>query len=257
MFTNDILHRRWWWLIIAMTVFGLLGWAINAVLPSRYIQSADLQLTFLYSNDINWNDGVRNSFTRTLGGLIESPQVISATIANAQQRGLTVTEAQIRALIKKEQRFYGWTVTVTSTKANMTQMLLESWQSAITTVLDTERSLLLAARTGEQQANQWFACLQQLPVEPADPTCSQANADAIAASYQQSYAAYTEYRQEVQFLQQFSPDFSYHWRQVQQEPTPSPLLPVGITLLTSALLGLITALLWLYKPLTGGLNAKK
>lgn len=236
-----------------MTAFGLLGWSINALLPVRYTQSADIQLTFLYSDDINWNDTGRETFTRTLGGLIESPQVIDNTITNARELGLTLTKAQLRASIKKEQRFYGWTLTVTSPKADTTQILLESWQSAITTMVDTEQSRLLAARTEEQQTNQWFACLQHLPVEPADPACSQKNADTISASYQKAYAAYAQHRQEIQFLQQYSPDFSYQWRLVQQEPTPSPLLPVGITVLTSALLGLTIALILLNKPLTGGL----
>ena len=251
MSNNGFIHRRWWWLIIAMTVFGLLGWGINTVLPVRYTQSTDMQLTFLYSDEINWNDNRREAFTRTLGSLIESPQVIAQTIINAQERGLTLTEAQIRASINKEQRFYGWTLTVTSPKADTTLILLESWQSAITTTLDTEQSRLLAARTEEQQAKQWFACLQQLPVEPADPACSQENADAIAASYQQAYSAYTEYRQELQFLQQFSPDFSYHWRQVQQEPAPSPLLPVGVTILIVTMIGLIAGLLAMHHPLNG------
>jgi hypothetical protein len=251
MSNNGFFHRRWWWLIIGMTVFGLFGWGINAVLPVRYTQSADMQLTFLYSDDINWNDNRREAFTRTVGRLIESPQVISDTITNAQARGLTLTEAQIRASIKKEQRFYGWTLTVTSPKADTTQVLIDSWQAAITSTLDAEQSNLLAARTEEQQAKQWFACLQQLPVEPADPACSQENADTIAASYQQAYGAYTQYRQELQFLQLFSPDFSYHWRQVQQEPAPSPLLPVGVTILIAAMIGLIAALLAMHHPLNG------
>jgi hypothetical protein len=252
MFTNDILHRRWWWLIIAMTIFGLLGWGINSVLPSRYPQSADMQLTFLYSDDINWDDGVREALTRTLGELIEAPQVISATIANATVNELILTEAQVRASIHKEQRYYGWNLSVNADKAINAQLLLESWQTAITDVLTEEQSLLLAARTAEHEANQWYACLQQLPVEPADPTCSQENADAIAVSYQQAYDAYTEYRQGIQFLRHFSPDFSYQWRQVQQEPTLSPLLPVGITILASALLGLIIALLSLNQHHTDG-----
>ena len=253
MSNNGFSHRRWGWLIIAMTAFGLLGWSINAVLPVRYTQSADIQLTFLYSDNINWNDTGRETFTRTMGGLIESPQVIAQTIINAQGKGLTLTEAQIRASIKKEQRFYGWTLTVTSPKADTTQILLESWRSAITIAIDSEQSSLLAARTEEKRANQWFACLQQLPVEPSEPICSQENADTISASYQQAYAAYAEHRQEIQFLQQYSPDFSYQWHLVQQEPKPSPLLSVGITVLTSALLGLTIALLLLNKPHTGGL----
>jgi hypothetical protein len=252
MFNNDILYRRWWWLIIAMTVFGLLGWGINAILPVRYTQSADMQLTFLYSDDINWNDDVRNAFTRPLGELIESPQVLSATIANATGNGLTLTEAQIRASINKEQRYYGWNLTVHTDKATNTLVLLESLQAAITAVITEEQSLLLAARIAEHEANQWFACLQQLPVEPSDPMCSQENADTISASYQQAYEAYTGYRQGVRYLQHFSPDFSYQWRLVQQEPTPSPCLPVGITVLISALLGLIITLLWLNQAFIDG-----
>lgn len=234
-----------------MTGFGLIGWAISACLPVRYTQSADLQLIFLYSDNINWNDIVRETFTRTLGSLIESPQVITDAIYRAQEKGLTLTEDQMRAAIRKEQRFYGWTLTVTAEKPETTQILLESWQTAIANVLDAEQSLLLAARTKEQQANLWVTCLQQLPVEPADPVCSQANADAIASSYQQAFAAYTEYRHEIHYLQQFSPDFSYLWRQVQPAPTPSSVLPVGVTILISAFLGLFTTLPLMNKPLTG------
>jgi len=257
MCTPGILQQRWWRLVISMAIFGMLGWGINAILPGRYTQSADMQITFLYSDDINWDDGVRDAFTRTVGNMIESSQVITSTIRNAQEKGLTLTEAQTQAAIGKEQRFYGWTLAVSSHKADTTRILLESWLAAITATLDSEQSLLLAARTQEHQANQWFACLQQLPVDSADPECSQENADAIAASYQQSYTSYTDLRREIQFLLPFSADFTYQIRQVQQEPTPTPLLPVGITVLIVAMFGMLLALLTIQHPLNELVRRKR
>ena len=215
-----------------------------------------MQIHFEYSKALNWTDKTMLSFTRTLGSLIDSPEVTQAVLEDLHQQGFALTEKEFQSATYKEQRFYGWKLVANTNNTQLTGALLNTWQTAVIAAIDSDLARSQEAYFDREIAQSWLPCLQQLPSEPMHPICNSQNSAVIAANYGLAISNFETASSKIHFLGEFPPAYTVQRLDAAQQQKNS-LVDSTTAILIGAFAGILIGVLTIQAPWTEYIHFKR
>ena len=252
----ETLQKNWWWIVLSAIIFASIGSLLTVMLPARFTQSADIQILFIQSAEMDWSDKTMLQITDAMGSLVDDTDTQKEVLWQLHQAGYALDEKDFARFTSKERRFYGWKLNVSTKDPVLTETLLNTWQ---TVVLDAINADLEMSRKTQQQskvAAVWLPCLQQLPAEPSHAVCNPQNAAQIATAYNQAFDQYQTAKSQVKYLVGYPPTYSVHLLEVNSTQRVT-LLSKNTSILIGTLLGILVGTLTIESPWTKTLNFKR
>ena len=254
--TPENLQKNWWWIVLCAILFASLGNLLTVMLPARYTQSADIQVLFKQSAEMDWSDKTMLQVTEAMGSLVDDMDTQAEVLWQLRHEGYALDEKDFSQLASKERRFYGWKLIVTSNDSLLTETFLRIWQTVVFEAINADLEKSQKTQRQSELAELWIPCLQQLPAEPIHAFCNPQNAAQIAANYNEVFAQYEKAKSQVKYLIGFPPTYSAHLLTASSIERVS-MVSRNSAILIGTLIGLLIGTLTIESPWTQHLNFRR
>lgn len=126
---------RWYWLVAAMIIGGLLGWGVSTLKKPIYEANAVFTVTIDYTQTGALTDVEEDQAMRGVGDIIFSDEVVSATLAALKQEGLELTREEFfdDAVFDREE--FRWAIRYRDANPQIALQVITAWQEQADRIL--------------------------------------------------------------------------------------------------------------------------
>lgn len=129
------MSQRWYWLVSAFLVGGLLGWGITWILPSSYQAQVELYVAINADTEFTNPDDYKNWQMGQLDAFILSENVIQGSLSQLKRLDSdwgALTAQDLRSMLSVRWRNAGkWRLLVTAKDAETATMVAQVWRDAV------------------------------------------------------------------------------------------------------------------------------
>lgn len=174
---------RWYWLVTAMIIGGLLGWGVSTLKKPIYEANAVFTVTIDYTQTGALTDVEEDQAMRGVGDIIFSDEVVSATLAALQQKGLELSRDEFfdDAVFDREE--FRWAIRYRDESPEIALQVITAWQEQADRILKSSLEHARLAASYQRVLNGLELCLQRSTrTSEALVDCSVENLDEITTA---------------------------------------------------------------------------
>jgi hypothetical protein len=174
---------RWYWLVTAMIIGGLLGWGVSTLKKPIYEANAVFTVTIDYTQTGALTDVEEDQAMRGVGDIIFSDEVVSATLAALQQEGLELSRDEFfdDAVFDREE--FRWAIRYRDVNPEIALQVITAWQEQADRILKSSLEHARLAASYQRVLNGLEFCLQRsTQTSEALVDCSVENLDEVTTA---------------------------------------------------------------------------
>ena len=235
---------KWWLLFLAMLAGGLLGYFVSTILAPRYEAAAKISTSIDYTSSCELEDYEEDRAINEAGWLMISDSVLENVHEQISEQGVSISYQEILDSFSVERIDDLWTLRVTSRSPESAILFANIWADEAYEQLDEAFEHAQYANSLAVYIRSLESCLEEIPEGSNQfAICTIDNVDTLSSEI----LLKTELlNQELKLSRALLPSARYALASYAQAPTESLVHTRGFLVLSSSVLGLICALIFLF-----------
>ena len=240
----DLLERsfRYGWLVILLTVVGgLAGWVVHQIRLPLYEARFGITVSYDLTNMGEMTQYEQDFVSGAVGDLVYASDVLEMVAAQARERGISITPAELKEIAARERQAQTWYVRVRHTDPDKAVLLAGLWGQVADRVLWQAFQEGVKAQGLQRYLDALEDCLQRTAlVDPVLQECSASNLPVIQKELAATGQALVAARMASRGI---LPSLALNWSEKPIRPDRPVLLGLGQVVLAGSGCGFLLAVI--------------